>query len=143
MILAGRSRGLVASLAATGATPKLAPKVELLICPGISASLKPSRQKTQFCSPMAVGLTLYDVLGIPIDATTDHGSSLFVPSSCATLLTWSFCSEEGVQDQSARNTPGQARANSDQSGAKSGRGQVQKRRNIVELRACPVLLNSY
>ena len=39
--------------------------------------LKPTKQKTQFCLPMPVGLTLYDVLGITTDASTDDGSSLF------------------------------------------------------------------
>jgi curved DNA-binding protein CbpA len=35
---------------------------------------------------MAVGLTLYDVLGIPTDATTDHGSSLFSSLRPASLF---------------------------------------------------------
>ena len=74
---------------------------------------------------MPVGLTLYDVLGIPTDATTDDGS--LTCSSHASFLTHPFCSEEGIQDKGARNTPRQARTNSERPREESCRGQVQKR----------------
>ena len=90
---------------------------------------------------MPVGLTLYDVLGIPTNATTEDGSSVsFRPSFYSDIR---GISEEGVQAKGTRNTSRQTRANCKRPATKSCRGQVQKRMNIIELRLPCVPLNSY